>query len=324
MRVGNEAFTYEVVEDWGKLPEGWRLVDVGDLAVDSQDRLYVLNRGGHPVIIFDRDGNFIGSWGEDQFTRPHGICIGGDGMVYTADDLDHTVRKFTSGGKLVMTLGQKGQPSDTGCVDRDYRTVKRGGPPFNMPTGIALSKRGEIYVTDGYGNARVHKFSAAGELLFSWGEPGAGPGQFNVPHNVAVDREGLVYVADRQNSRIQVFTPEGDFVQQWTDLHRPCGLKISGDERVYVAEVGMRYGIMKGMPEPTPASPWSRVSVFDLKGHLLARFGGPDPSVPVSFTCAHAIAVDSHGDVYVGEVLNAATKGCPPTGSHVLQKLRLA
>jgi len=321
MYVGQGDFLYEVVEGWGQLPEGWELRDVGDIAVDSKDRVYVLNRGGHPIIMFDRFGNFICSWGEGEFTRPHGIGIGKDDLIYTADDLDHTVRKFTTEGNLLMTIGTKGQPSDTGCVDRDYRTVQRGGPPFNMPTGIAVALTGEFYVTDGYGNARVHKFNPDGKLLFSWGEPGEAPGQFNLPHNVALSEDGRVFVADRQNSRVQVFTPYGEFLTQWTDVHRPCGLKIGPDQNVYVAEVGMRAGIMKGMPAPTSQSPWSRVSIFNLDAKLLARFGEPVPG-PGNFVAAHAISIDSKGDVYVGEVLNAATKGNPPAGAQVLQKFR--
>jgi DNA-binding beta-propeller fold protein YncE len=320
VRVGRGAFIYEAVDHWGELPEGWELLDVGDIAVDSQDRVYVLNRGGHPVIVFDRDGQFIKSWGEGAFTRPHGICLGPDSMIYTADDVDHTVRKFSPEGELLMTLGTKGKPSDTGCRDRDYQTIKRSGPPFNMPTGVVLAPTGELYVCDGYGNARVHKFSPDGDLLKSWGEPGSDPGEFNLPHNIAVSQDGRVYVADRQNSRVQVFTLEGKFITQWTDVSRPCGLKIDDAQFVYVAELGMRYGIMKGMPTPTSKSQWSRVSVFDLEGNLLSRWGEPDMSKPGSFVAAHAICIDSHGDVYVGEVLNAATQGNPPPGSSVLHK----
>ncbi|MGD2157063.1 MAG: peptidyl-alpha-hydroxyglycine alpha-amidating lyase family protein [Anaerolineales bacterium] len=320
VRVGSGDFIYEVFDDWGELPKGWELLDVGDIAVDSQDRVYVLNRGGHPVIVFDQAGQFIKSWGEGEFTRPHGICIGPDDAIYTADDLDHTVREFSPEGQLLMTLGTKGVPSDTGCLDRDYRTIKRGGPPFHMPTGVALSPNGELYVSDGYGNARVHKFSSDGELLISWGEPGTGPGEFNLPHNISISQDGRVYVADRQNSRVQVFTLEGKFITQWTDVSRPCGLKIDTEQYVYVAEVGMRYGIMKGMLSPTADSQWSRVSVFDLEGNLLARWGEPDVSQAGNFVAAHAICIDGRGDVYVGEVLNAATKGDPPAGSSVLHK----
>src|SRR4029077_310489 len=129
---------------------------------------------------------------------------------------DHTVRRFTPEGTLLLTLGRSGQPSDNGIAGNDYRTIRRAGPPFHRPTNMALAEDGAIYVTDGYGNARVHKFAPNGRLLLSWGEPGGGPGQFNLPHGIAVDRDGRVYVADRENSRVQVFTPEGEYLTEWT------------------------------------------------------------------------------------------------------------
>ena len=132
-------------------------------------------------------------------------------------------------GRLLLTLGVSGRPSDTGATSPDYRTVQRGGPPFNYPTNVALSPEGDIYVSDGYGNARIHRFSPDGRLLHSWGQPGAGPGQFNVPHGIAIDRQGIVLVADRENSRIQRFTPDGEFIDEWTrrgsalrHVHRSC------------------------------------------------------------------------------------------------------
>src|SRR5439155_14523437 len=142
-----------------------------------------------PLIVFDRDGRFLASWGEGLFKRAHGISIGPDDALYCTDDLDHTVRKFTPEGKLLLTLGTSGKPADTGIDGIDYRTIKRAGPPFHRPTNLALAADGSMYVTDGYGNARVHKFSADGRLLFSWGEPGSGSGQFNLPHGIAIDSQ---------------------------------------------------------------------------------------------------------------------------------------
>ena len=156
------------------------------MATDSRDRVFVFNRGEIPVIIFDRDGRFQCSWGEGLFARPHGITIGPDDAVYITDDLDHTVKKFTPDGTLLLTFGKSGGPSDTGATSQDFRTIRRAGPPFHYPTNVALAADGSLYIADGYGNARVHKFSADGRHLSSWGEPGAGPGQFRVPHGIAV------------------------------------------------------------------------------------------------------------------------------------------
>src|SRR5207245_7755883 len=142
--------------------------------------------------------------------------------VYCTVDSHHTDRQYTPDVRLLLTLGTSSKPSNTGATSMDSRTIVRAGPPFHYPTNLALSPQGELYVSDGYGNARIHKFSAEGQLLFSWGEPGSGPGQFHIPHGIAVDRQGRVYVADRENSRIQLFAPDGAYLSQWTDVARPC------------------------------------------------------------------------------------------------------
>src|ERR1051325_5796587 len=149
---------FRAVEGWGRLPDGWSFVEATSVAVDRRVQVYVFNRGAHPVIVFDRDGAFLRSWGEGVFRRPHGITIGPDDSLYLTDDLDHTVRKFSPEGEILLTLGLSGRSSRAGALGHDFRTIRRSGPPFNLPTNIALSPAGEIYVTDGYGNARVHRF----------------------------------------------------------------------------------------------------------------------------------------------------------------------
>ena len=318
---GSGKFRYQVLERWEQLPQGFSFVEVAGVAVDKKDRVYVFNRGEHPVIVFDRDGKFVTCWGEGDFLRPHGIFIGPDDSVYCTDDYAHIVRKFTSEGKLLLTLGKRGEPSDTGVTNMDYRTIQRVGPPFNLPTNLALSPDGEMYVSDGYGNARVEKFSADGRLLLSWGEPGICPGQFHLPHGIAVDRHGRVYVADRENSRIQVFTPEGEFLTEWTDVARPCQLFIDAYDNVYVAEMGCRTGLFPGTSPPRPNAPGARVSVFNLNGELLARWGGGDyPLALGDFYAPHGIGTDSRGDLYVGEVTPGVNHDSPFSDFHLLQK----
>src|SRR4030095_8652761 len=141
---------------------------------------FVFSRSQHPVVVTDADGAFLFSWGKDQFVRPHGITIGPDNCVYCTDDSDHTVRKFTREGKLLLTLGTSGRPSDTGATSLDFRGIQRAAGPFHYPTNIALSPAGEIYVSDGYGNARVHKFTPDGKLLMSWGAPAGAAGEFRI------------------------------------------------------------------------------------------------------------------------------------------------
>jgi DNA-binding beta-propeller fold protein YncE len=316
-------FGYEADDQWAKLPAGWAWTEAVAVAADNQDRVFVFNRGEHPVGIFARDGVFVGSWGEGLFVRPHGLFIGPDNAVYCTDDADHTVRKFTPDGRLLLTLGTRGRPSDTGAASLDYRTILRAGPPFHYPTNVALSAQGEIYVSDGYGNARIHKFTPDGRLVFSWGQPGSGPGEFHVPHGIAVDRQGTVYVADRENSRIQLFTPDGGYLTEWTDVARPCQVFIDGGGNIYVAELGFHAGMWPGTTAPSADAPGGRVSIFGPGGELRARWGGGrNPCAPGDFFAPHGIWVDVHGDVYVTEVVLSAggNRGLVSPHCHTLQK----
>jgi DNA-binding beta-propeller fold protein YncE len=294
------------------------------VATDSQDRVFVFNRGEHPVIIYDRDGQFVGSWGEGLFTRPHGITIHDD-VVYCADDTDHTVRALTLDGQVLWTLGTLNQPSDTGYspVGRaNLTSIKRGGGPFNRPTRLAVAPNGDMYVSDGYGNARVHRFSADRQLIQSWGEPGTEPGQFNLPHSVWVHTDGRVFVCDRENDRVQIFSPSGELLSIWTDLTRPGDLWIDSAGHVFVGEMAWSLDEthMDGRPYTEARS--AQMSVRDLEGNLLTRWGGDDPCAPGSFASPHGICLDSRGDLYVGEVthtaLSRASRWTP--ACHALQK----
>ncbi len=313
---------YEVVEGWEKLPEGWKFVEVAGVATDSKDRVYAFNRGEHPMIVFDSDGNFLDAWGEGVFTNAHGIFIGPDDTVYLADNFDHTVRVFTTDGKLLRTLGEADNPSDTG-FEPGKSPVQFGGGPFNRVTNACLSSTGELYVADGYGNARVHKFSSSLEYEFSWGEPGTGPGEFRLPHAIAIDSDDRVLIADRENSRIQLFSPSGQFLDEWTDVIRPDDLFIDSTGTLFVAELGQIAGRSPDV-EILPHTPHARVSLYDLDGSLIHRFGGSDPVKPGNFFAPHGIWADSVGDLYVAEVVysGGGNRGLVPLDCHSLQKFR--
>ncbi|HUG91207.1 MAG TPA: peptidyl-alpha-hydroxyglycine alpha-amidating lyase family protein [Planctomycetaceae bacterium] len=320
---GADAHRYRVVAGWPRLPAGCDLVEVAAVATDSQDRVYVFNRGRRPVVVFSEDGDFLHAWGEGLFARAHGITIGPDDAVYCVDDVDHTVRKFTTDGRLLMTLGASGRFSDTGATSLDFRTIQQSGPPFHYPTDLALAPSGELYVSDGYGNARVHRFSAEGTLIGSWGEPGDGPGQFRIPHGIAVDAQGRVYVADRENSRIQRFTRDGESLDEWADIARPCEVFIDPDGAVYVAELGYRAGMWPGISAPHPDATGGRLSVFNLDGELLTHWGGGEnPCAPGDFFAPHDVWVDRRGSVYVSEVVMSAggNRGLVPSDCHCVQK----
>jgi DNA-binding beta-propeller fold protein YncE len=303
---------YTPVVGWGALPEGWSFVEATAVAVDDDDNVWVFNRGAHPVIVFDASGAFKRSWGEGFVRRAHGITIGPDGTIWLTDDLHHTVRQFTPDGKLLLTLGDPDKPSSA-----------HGGKPFNRPTHVAISPRtGDVYVSDGYGNSRVHKYDPKGRLLKSWGEPGTDPGCFNIPHNIATDAGGRVYVADRENSRVQVFDEDGTYLGQFNNLHRPCGLAAAArlGDLFFVGELPSHLPVNKDVPNIG-----ARVSVLTIKGDLVERIGGRFAGEkPGEFVAPHACAVDSRGDLYVAEVSWTAVgkNENPPREIRSLQKFR--
>lgn len=322
--VGQGCFRYRVEPSWAKFPGDGPHGEAVAVACDRRDRVFVFFRGPSPVRVYEADGTFVVAWGEGLFARPHGIFVGPDDTVYCTDDFDHTVRAFTPEGRLLWTLGTSGRPSDTGATSTDYRTIRRAGPPFHYPTNLALGPSGDMYISDGYGNARVHRFAPDGRLLQSWGEPGSGPGQFHLPHGIAVDRDGTVYVADRENSRIQLFTADGVYRGEWTDVARPCQVWVDRTNGwIYVAEVGYRAGRWPGTGPAEPGAAGGRVSIYDRGGKRLVLWGGGDnPCAPGDFFAPHGIWVDSRNAVYVAEVAMSAggRQGVVPASCHTLQK----
>jgi DNA-binding beta-propeller fold protein YncE len=308
--LGKDKYTYEVIEHWAKLPNDWTFKEVGGVGVDARDNVYVFSRGAHPMMVFDRDGNFLRSWGEGLFPRAHGVTMAPDETMFLTDDGDHTVRKCTLDGKVLFTLGTSGKPAPF-----------MSGDPFHRCTHVAIDPRnGDFYVSDGYGNARVHKYTPDGKLLFSWGESGTDPGEFNIVHNIATDKEGWVYVADRENHRVQVFDPNGKFETQWVNMARPCGLYLDQQAGLaYIGELGAAIG-----PNAKARKLGPRVSIYNTDGQLLARLGeGPEGEEPGLFIAPHGICIDSRGDIYVGEVswTHTGSHLNPPREVRSLQKL---
>jgi DNA-binding beta-propeller fold protein YncE len=289
-RLGSGDWLFEVNEAWAKVPDEIVLGDVAAVGVDRHDNVYAFNRGDHPVAVFDKHGNLLRTWGEGVFTRPHGVHVGPDDTIWLTDDGDHTVRHCTLDGRVLMTLGVPGKPAPF-----------LGGEPFHRCTHTALSPEGDhLYISDGYGNARIHKFTLDGRRLLSWGEPGTDPGQFNIPHNICCDNDGWIYVADRENHRVQVFDGNGKWETQWNNLHRPNGMTMTRGHHplCYIGEGGPQGEINRDWPNIGP-----RVSIHTLEGRVLARLGKPKGGIlPGQFTSPHGIAVDSRGNIYVGEL----------------------
>jgi DNA-binding beta-propeller fold protein YncE len=279
--VGTGKYTYELMDDWARLPEGWVLGQTG-IVTDSRDRVFLFNRSDHPLIVLDADGSYYTSWGEGVLSSAHGMFIDRQENIYLPVMNSHVVLKYSPSGNLLMTLGTWDQPSDTGWSGNYSDPVKQAAGPFHRPTDVAISPSGDLYISDGYGNARVHRFTADGELQMSWGVPGkTAPGEFHVPHGVWVHTDGRVLVADRENNRVQIFSPQGEFLTQWTDLARPCDIYIDADEAVYVPE-------LDGL-----------ITILSLDGKILARWTSPTGTGEGDG--GHAVWVDSHGDIYLNQ-----------------------
>ena len=279
--VGSGKYTYTMDENWAKVPEGWAM-PAAAVYGDSQDRVYCFNRDpDHPVVIFDREGNYLSHWGAGVVEFAHAILIDKQDNVWLVDRDRGQVMKFTNDGELLMTIGDKGFRSETGADNtvfgsNGYKDVTRGGDPFNLPAGIALNDAGEVFIADGYANARVHKFSPEGKHILSWGEPGTGPGQFNLPHGAWIDSKDRVLIADRENDRVQVFTQEGEHITTWpTKLIGPAVIYVDDEDVVYIPEHN------GGM-----------FSILNSEGERLAQWGNE-----IHRSC-HGVWADSHKDLY--------------------------
>jgi DNA-binding beta-propeller fold protein YncE len=282
-RVGSGRWTFEAVPDWGRgaggVPE---FGTVSGLACDSRDNVYVFNRTGQPgVYVFTPDGALQRTWGADVFRHAHGIWIGpdatrgGEEVVLVTDRDLHQVIKYTLAGEHVRTWGAA------------YREPGDAGEPFNQPARATLGPAGEMFVADGYGQYRVHRFDPSGELTHSWGKRGTGPGEFGWPvHHALLDPRGRLLVCDRGNNRVQAFSPEGRYLTEWGGLNMPQDYALTPDGELICVE------------GTTPG-----VCVTDLDGNVRARWGERG-SGPGQFEASpHSICLDSRGDLYVGEVV---------------------
>ena len=264
---------YEVVRDWPRLPSGWRLGQVAGVAVDAEGRYYVYHRGEEapPLICFNREGEYLLSWGEDAYVRPHMVKCDEDGNIWLIDDGGHILYLYTPDGELLKTLGTK-------------EVLGEDGSHFNRPTDIAFGLRGGFYVSDGYGNSRVARFDRGLNFLGQWGSEGDMEGQFILPHAITIDAEGLVYVADRNRWRVQIFSPEGRFLRQWTHIGKPFGIVYKEDGCLYICDGTnarvtkvARSGIVKGF--------------FGVLGREVGQL-----------STAHDIAVAPNGDILLAHL----------------------
>ncbi len=291
------AAEVKVVHGWLQLPEGETLGQVSGVGANAQGDVFVFHRGNRPWLadpaqagpirepavwrIDGATGQVKSRWGANTFLLPHGLSIDQRGHVWLTDVGRHQVFEYAADGTLLRAWGE----DKVGGNDRTH---------FNKPTDVAVLADGSFYVSDGYVNSRVVKFSADGQYQFEWGRKGPGPGEFVIPHGIAVDAAGKVYVADRQNDRIQVFTAEGKFIAQWKHaaLGRPYGVRIGRDGLIYVADGGEQ-----------PAAPphRSQLAVLTPEGKVVTTFGRWG-NFDGQFQMAHDLAVADDGSIYVGDI----------------------
>jgi peptidylamidoglycolate lyase len=288
-----DTINYSVVHGWPKLPVGRILGQATGVAVDSHNHVFVFHRAGRvwsdpfpeepikaaTVVLFDgRSGELIAEWGRNQFIMPHGLSVDKTDHVWLTDVGRHQVFEFSHDGELLMTWGTN-------------KVAGADGEHFNLPTDVAVLDDGSFFVSDGYANTRVVKFSADGKFEFQWGTKGSNEGEFDLPHGIAVDNQARVYVADRSNSRVQVFDREGRFLTQWksAEIGRPYAIAIGADGKAYVADGG---------DQPSEPPDRSRALRLSLEGAVEATFGRYG-NYDGQFMLAHDITVGHDGAVYV-------------------------
>lgn len=264
---------YLVDPAWPRLPAGWTFDETPGVAVDNNEHVFVFHRGPHPIMEFDKEGKLVRNWGDGVFVRPHALKFDAEGSLWAADDLGHMVVKMDAQGRVRMVLGRKNTKGETDNT-------------FNRPTDIAFAPNGDVYISDGYGNSRVVKYTRDGQYVTAWGKKGTGEGEFNLPHSVAVDKQGRVYVGDRENHRMQIFDANGKFLMQWKHVGSPWGIVITPDESIFLCD-GYNNRILK----------------LNLKGEVLGVLGGPG-KLPGLLDFAHHLAVGPSRNIYVAEIKN--------------------
>ncbi len=264
------ATGYQPVPNFLQIPDSLKLGPCSAVAIDSKGQIYLFHRGDQPICCFSSSGKFIRSWGDGLIGSAHGLRIDRDDNVWATDIEHHMVFKFNSEGKLLMALGTSGKPGTA-------------GNQFDKPTDVAFGPRGEFFIADGYGNTRVMKFTANGQLVKMWGEPGKGPGQFDLPHSIIVDAKNRVIVGDRENDRIQAFDLDGNRLAIWNGI-APYGLALDRSDRLFVAD-GRANQLIR----------------LDSQGKVDLRWGKKGERAG-EFNLPHMLVIDHDGNVYVAEV----------------------
>lgn len=282
----------QVDTSWPDKPERFEWAQMPGIAVDSKDQVYIFTRSKPAVQVYKTDGTFVRAWDSGDPSGSHFIRVGPKGNIWTANITDHVIRKHSPDGKLLLTIGQVGVVG----ADRGH---------FNKPTDMAVLPSGDIFVTDGYGNRRVVHFDENGRYVNEWGQEGNKPGQFALPHSIVVDSKERLYVADRENARIQVFDTKGKLLAVWENIVTPWGLWLTKNQELWVC--GSSCFKKEGTDEHIVLPPQDQVLMkLSLNGKVLQRIPLPKtkvpPGKPGELDWVHGIAVDSKGNLYLGDI----------------------
>lgn len=296
--VKTSAMNYELVKDWPQLLPGYHVGQPTGIGIDTSGHIFIFHRAGRlwkepfpdstissPTILeLDNEtGKILNSWGAGLFIMPHGLTVDKNNNVWVTDVGLQQVFKFSHDGKLLMKWGVP-------------KVAGNDSLHFNLPTDVAIADDGSFYVSDGYGNSRVVKFSAAGKYLFAWGKFGNKPGEFNIPHAITLDDKGNVYVADRQNNRIQVFDSNGNFIKELMNNEKVAevpSLALDNDQHLFAVDYDFKDTVVNG----------STIFRYDSTGNIFMKFSDAGNNKR-SLSWFHDIAVDKEGSIYVGDIRN--------------------
>ncbi len=279
---------FRVDAAWPKRPAGIAWSDMPGVAVDREDRVWIFTRATPAVQVYAPTGELVRAWNELPHKTSHHVKIDPEGNVWLADVGFHTVSKYTPQGKLLLRLGTPDQPGEDAAR-------------FNKPTDMAITPAGDVFISDGYGNNRVVRYTKDGKFAKAWGKKGSAPGEFDLPHGIGVDSKGRLYVADRNNARIQVFDPEGKFLAEWKNILVPWSIWITPQDEIWTC--GSSPTLAANEQGMTGIPPHDQVLVrFDTAGRVLQVWAPPKGDAPGEINWVHAVAADSRGNLYCGDI----------------------
>ena len=280
---------YRVDPAWPRKPSDVAWGDMPGVAVDRDDRVWIFTRATPAVQVYAPGGELVRAWADLDVTSAHHIKIDPEGHVWLADVGSHTVTKLSPDGKVLLRLGTPGEPGEDDAH-------------FNKPTDVAVTPQGDVFIADGYGNNRIVHVDRAGRVVKTWGRKGTGPGEFDLPHGIGVDSKGRLYVADRSNGRIQVFTQDGRFVAEWPNILVPWSIWITPKDEIWTC--GSTPTLQRNEQKMRGIPPHDQVLArFDASGKLLQLWSPPlGAGEPGRLSWVHAVAVDSKGNLYVGDI----------------------